>query len=176
MLPAIQSFSRLLGSAPTWVAAGLPSLNRISVGIPRTANSFGDIGLLSMSTFDTVNLPANPPASSSSAGAIILHGPHHSAQKSTSTGPFLLASTTSVAKLLSVTATVFALMVKGPLVPVDGKGGTSGQPGQAASVAWPGSCESSLSSGRSITLASRVQIKAHKIAMPGKIACRTARE
>jgi hypothetical protein len=37
MLAAIQSLSRLFGSAPTWVAAGLPSLNRISVGMPRTA-------------------------------------------------------------------------------------------------------------------------------------------
>jgi hypothetical protein len=30
MLPAIQSFRRLFGGAPTWVAAGLPSLNRIA--------------------------------------------------------------------------------------------------------------------------------------------------
>ena len=37
MLEAIQSFRRLFGSAPTWVAAGLPFLNRISVGMPRTA-------------------------------------------------------------------------------------------------------------------------------------------
>lgn len=37
MLLLIQSFNRLFGSAPTWVAAGLPSLNRISVGMPRTA-------------------------------------------------------------------------------------------------------------------------------------------
>src|SRR6201985_2084786 len=120
MFPAIQSFSLLFGSAPTWVAAGLPSLNRISVGMPRTANWFGDIGLLSISTFATGSLRATSPASSSSAGPIILQGPHHSAQKSTSTGPALLFSTTSVAKLLSVTATVFALMVKGPLVPVGG--------------------------------------------------------
>jgi hypothetical protein len=33
----IQSFSRLFGSAPTWVEAGLPSLKMISVGMPRTA-------------------------------------------------------------------------------------------------------------------------------------------
>src|ERR1700722_11062327 len=65
-----------------------------------------------MSTLATVSLPANSPASSSSAGPIILQGPHHSAQKSTSTGPVLLASTTSVAKLLSVTGTVFALIVE----------------------------------------------------------------
>src|ERR1700761_7650017 len=139
MLPEIQSFSLLLGSAPTCVAAGLPSLNRISVGIPRTENWFGDIGLLSMSTFATVSLPANSPASSSRAGPIILHGAHHSAQKSTSTGPVLLFSTTSVAKLLSVTGTVFALMLKGPRVNFSCmKGGTASQTGQAASRAWPG--------------------------------------
>src|SRR3954451_22318759 len=41
---------------------------------------------------------------SSSAGAIIRHGPHHSAQKSTRTGPS--APNTSVAKLWSVTVLV----------------------------------------------------------------------
>src|SRR5271167_1319428 len=95
--------------------------------MPRTANWFGDIGLLSISTFATVTLPANSPASSSSAGPIILQGPHHSAQKSTRTGPDLLASTTSVAKLLSVTAMVFSLMegclVQWLRVCVTGKGG-----------------------------------------------------
>src|ERR1700753_3910473 len=111
MLPEIQSFSLLFGNAPTCVAAGLPSLNKISVGMPRTANWLGDIGLLSMSTLATVSLPANSPASSSRAGPIILQGPHHSAQKSPNTGPALLASTTSKAKLSSVTATVFALMI-----------------------------------------------------------------
>src|SRR5487761_821702 len=61
-----------------------------------------------MLTFATVILPANSSASSSSAGAIILQGPHHSAQKSTSTGPG--APSTSVAKLVSVTGLVFALI------------------------------------------------------------------
>ena len=37
MLEVIQSFRRLLGRAPTWVAAGWPFLNRIRVGMPRTA-------------------------------------------------------------------------------------------------------------------------------------------
>src|SRR5688500_4899254 len=40
-----------------------------------------------MLIFATVSLPPKSRAISSSAGAIILHGPHHSAQKSTSTGP-----------------------------------------------------------------------------------------
>src|SRR5580658_8602596 len=63
-----------------------------------------------MSTLATVNLSPNSPANSSSAGPIILQGPHHSAQKSTSTGPVLLASITSVAKLWSVTGLVFVLI------------------------------------------------------------------
>src|SRR5436309_11955915 len=39
-----------------------------------------------MLTLATFSLPAYEVATSSSIGAIILHGPHHSAQKSTSTG------------------------------------------------------------------------------------------
>ncbi|MEA2926141.1 MAG: hypothetical protein QOD25_3263, partial [Alphaproteobacteria bacterium] len=41
------------------------------------------------------------PAISSSAGAIILQGPHHSAQKSTTTGP--VAFNTSDSKVVSET-------------------------------------------------------------------------
>src|SRR4029079_1303536 len=52
----------------------------------------------------TVTLSPRSLAISSSAGALIRHGPHHSAQKSTSTGPS--APNTSVAKLWSVTVLV----------------------------------------------------------------------
>src|SRR3954453_17319138 len=51
-----------------------------------------------------VSLSACSAAISSSTGATILHGPHHSAQKSTSTG--LSLPRTSLAKLASVTVTV----------------------------------------------------------------------
>src|ERR1700712_2622398 len=61
-----------------------------------------------MLTLATVSLPAYSPAISSSAGPIALQGPHHSAQKSTSTGP--VAGSTSVLKLASLTGLVFALM------------------------------------------------------------------
>src|SRR5438034_1044618 len=40
----------------------------------------------SILTLPILARPSNSSASSSSTGAIILHGPHHSAQKSTSTG------------------------------------------------------------------------------------------
>src|SRR5450631_2894714 len=51
-----------------------------------------------------VTWPFSSAAISSSTGPIILHGPHHSAQKSTTTGP--LAPFTSASKLASVTLTV----------------------------------------------------------------------
>src|SRR5580658_697817 len=70
-----------------------------------------------MSTLATVNLSPNSPANSSSAGPIILQGPHHSAQNSTSTGPDLLASMTSVAKLWSVTGLVFVLIGDSVMLP-----------------------------------------------------------
>src|SRR3546814_2073733 len=72
---------RLFGIEPTLVETGLPSLNRISVGMPRTPNFDGVIGFSSMLTLAMVSLPSISPAISSSAGAICLHGPHHSAQK-----------------------------------------------------------------------------------------------
>src|SRR5689334_18414714 len=57
-----------------------------------------------MLSFATVTFSPRSFEISSSAGAIIRHGPHHSAQKSTRTGPS--APSTSVAKLWSVTVLV----------------------------------------------------------------------
>jgi hypothetical protein len=58
-----------------------------------------------MLTLATVTRPAISVASSSRNGAIILQGPHHSAQKSTSTGS--LARSTTASKLLSLTGVGF---------------------------------------------------------------------
>src|SRR5438045_7627680 len=57
-----------------------------------------------MLSFATVTLSPSSPAISSSAGPIIRHGPHHSAQKSTRTGRS--DPSTSAAKLWSVTVVV----------------------------------------------------------------------
>ena len=54
--------------------------------MPRMPYLPGVAGLASMSSFAIVSLPSYVFATSSSTGANILHGPHHSAQKSTSTG------------------------------------------------------------------------------------------
>src|SRR5205809_7597474 len=61
-------------------------------------------GFSSILSLATVTLSPSSEEISSNAGAIIRHGPHHSAQKSTSTGPS--APNTSVAKLWSVTVLV----------------------------------------------------------------------
>src|SRR5438270_11393757 len=59
-----------------------------------------------MFTLATVILSTFSAAISSSTGATILHGPHHSAQKSTRTG--LSLASTSVSKVASVTVLVVA--------------------------------------------------------------------
>ena len=62
-------------------------------------------GFSSMSIFTKSTLSVVP-AISSSAGSIALHGPHHGAQKSTTTGP--PACSTSCSKVASVTARIGA--------------------------------------------------------------------
>jgi hypothetical protein len=59
-------------------------------------------GLASTSSFRTSTVPAYFAASFSISGATMRHGPHHSAQKSTTTG-FSLWST-SVSNVASVTS------------------------------------------------------------------------
>src|SRR5476649_1706306 len=71
------------------------------VGMPRTPYLVGTCGFSSMFSLAMVTLSPNSVDSSSSAGAIMRQGPHHSAQKSTSTG--FLASRTSAWKEASDT-------------------------------------------------------------------------
>src|SRR4051794_14057729 len=71
-----------------------------------------------------VSLSPCSAAISSSTGATILHGPHHSAQKSTRTG-LSLPSTWS-AKLVSVTVTVLPAMGRTPCRLLEGAGQVTG--------------------------------------------------
>src|SRR5580765_2037413 len=82
----IHCSSFCFGAAPTWREASSPFLNSISVGIdmmPYLAAVFGFSSTLSLTI---LTLSPSWPAISSSAGAIMRQGPHHSAQKSTTTG------------------------------------------------------------------------------------------
>ena len=81
------------------MAAGLPSLNKISVGMPRTPYFVGVSGFLSMLTLYTSILPAISVDSSSTIGSNWRHGPHLSDQKSTNTG--FVDFRTSCSKVLS---------------------------------------------------------------------------
>src|SRR6185503_12820533 len=97
----IHCSSFCLGAAPTWRAAISPFLKIISVGIDMMPYFEATPGFSSTLSFTILTLSPMAPAISSSAGAIMRHGPHHSAQKSTTTG--LVDLSTSVSKLASDT-------------------------------------------------------------------------
>src|SRR5262249_926942 len=97
----IHCSSFCFGAAPIWREAIWPFLKIISVGIdwmPYLSAVWGFSATLRLPIF---TLPLRVPAISSSAGAIIRQGPHHSAQKSTTTGP--VAFNTSDSKVVSET-------------------------------------------------------------------------
>src|SRR5208337_174245 len=65
---------------------GSPRQNSMIVGMPWTSKAWATCGFLSTFTFTVRMRPRFSRASRSIVGETILHGPHHSAQKSTSTG------------------------------------------------------------------------------------------
>src|SRR6185295_9702598 len=75
-----------LETAPTCCAATVPLRNKSKVGMPRMLYFGGVFGFSSMLSLTTRSLSLYWVAMVSRIGAIILHGPHHSAQKSSSTG------------------------------------------------------------------------------------------
>src|ERR1700679_998922 len=98
---SIHSLILDLGRAPTLVAATWPWEKIIIVGMPRTPYVVGTCGFSSMLFLALVSLSPPSVESSSSAGAIMRQGPHHSAKKSTKTG--FLESRTSAWKDASET-------------------------------------------------------------------------
>src|SRR5580704_18175905 len=99
--PVIHCSSFCLGAAPTWREAISPFLNSIRVGIDMTPYLEAVCGFSSTLSLTILTLPLSDPEISSSAGAIMRQGPHHSAQKSTTTAP--LAFNTSESKSASET-------------------------------------------------------------------------
>ena len=86
MLVSKNAFKLALESAPTFVAWTEPSLNKSIVGIPLMPYLGGISVFSSTLTFAMVIRPSYSFAISSRTGERTLHGPHHSAQKSTKTG------------------------------------------------------------------------------------------
>src|SRR5690625_4406785 len=89
----------VLGTAPIIWSTTSPFLKIRRAGILRIPYLTETSGLWSTFTFPIFAFPSYSPASSSTMGPIIRHGPHHSAQKSTRTGWSELS--TSAEKLLS---------------------------------------------------------------------------
>src|SRR5579883_1017375 len=101
----IHCSSFCFGAAPIWLDASCPFLNSIRVGIDMMPYFAAVPGFSSTLSLTILTLPLSELEISSSAGAIMRQGPHHSAQKSTTTGS--LALSTSASKVASV---VFATM------------------------------------------------------------------
>src|ERR1700744_167703 len=97
----IHCCSFCFGAAPTWREAISPPLKIIRVGIDITPYFEAVFGLSSTFSLTILTLSPIAPEISSSAGAIMRQGPHHSAQKSTTTGP--VAFSTSLSKSASET-------------------------------------------------------------------------
>src|SRR5690348_8002504 len=91
----IHCCSFCFGAAPTWREAISPPLKIIKVGIDITPYFEAVFGLSSTFSLTILTLSPIAPAISSSAGAIMRQGPHHSAQKSTTTGPSALSTSAS---------------------------------------------------------------------------------
>src|SRR5437868_5582096 len=91
----IHCCSFCFGAAPTWREASSPPLKIISVGIDITPYLEAVCGFSSTLSLTILTLSPIAPAISSSAGPIMRQGPHHSAQKSTTTGPVALSTSAS---------------------------------------------------------------------------------
>ena len=91
-----------------------PSRNALTAGMLWIRNVRAMIGLASTSTLASSILPARSATARSITGPSWRHGPHHSAQKSTTTGSVCDRSMTADWKVLSVTS-----------IPIDGSQGVS---------------------------------------------------
>jgi len=87
--------------APTLWAAILPSLKTTRVGMLRMPIIPATLLFAWVLYLTTFTWPSSSSPRASITGAMALQGPHHGAQKSTTTGRSLL--TTSVSKVKSVT-------------------------------------------------------------------------
>lgn len=88
-----------LGMAPTMRSTTFPSLMTTIVGILKAWKRCAVAGLSSTFTLTTLRRPANSFDRSSRMGPTIRHGPHHGAQRSTTTAGAALASMSNVSSV-----------------------------------------------------------------------------
>ena len=92
------------GSAPVNSCSGWPPTTATTIGMHCTRNACAIRGFASTSTLASTQAPLPASASRSSTGESCLHGPHHSAHRSTTTGTCSERSSTSAWKVSSVTS------------------------------------------------------------------------
>ena len=92
------------GRAPVMFRTSSPSLNSPIIGMPITPYRAATSGVSSTLVFTNLMRPPYCSARASTSGDTMRHGPHHGAQKSTTTGSE--AASTSSAKAVSVSATI----------------------------------------------------------------------
>ena len=85
-------------------STGLPFLNIMKVGMDWTSYLVAMLGCSSTLSFAKFTDPPNLAARRSTTGSIVLHGPHHTAQKSTKVG---FGPLTSLSKLVAVSSTTW---------------------------------------------------------------------
>jgi hypothetical protein len=102
------------GSAPANSETTRPSLKALTAGIPRIPKRADSAGLASTSSLASSTFSARAATARSSAGPRALQGPHHSAQKSTTTGSSCERSTTRCSKAASSTSNTFGATATGP--------------------------------------------------------------
>src|SRR5438093_3737500 len=112
MCLSITFFRSSFCARPTTDSTTWPPLKMRMVRIPRIWNLNETFGFSSTFSLPTVTLPAYSLASASTVGASRLHGPHHSAQKSTSTGAPDFSTLSS--KLPSVKVCTFSVAIASP--------------------------------------------------------------
>src|SRR4051794_24098983 len=118
------------GWTPTNSDTSLPSLNALTAGMPWIWNACAMRGLASVSSLARTTWPSRSAAACSRIGPSARHGPHHSAQKSTTTGVVLDCSMTCCWKSCSVTS-MTAMVCKGTrgeAVPRAQRRGPAGRP------------------------------------------------
>src|SRR3954452_4215070 len=94
------------GRAPAWLNTSLPFLNAISVGIERMSAAAASCCSASVSTFAYTTSGCSSDEAAN-VGANALHGPHHDAQKSTSTISLSVMVSLNSSAVRSFVATIF---------------------------------------------------------------------
>src|SRR5690606_28180971 len=109
--PCCASSSRITDSGcnPMKPSIGRPPLSSMTVGSDWMPNMPASCISSSALTLASTNAPAYSSASFSSSGPNCRHGPHHGAQKSTSTGACIERSSTSCAKVAAVASIVVGM-------------------------------------------------------------------